>query len=286
MKEKLEDIKGAILYSTKNIASLNIIENLKKYYAWKEEGKQIYFSSCGKKECCTTFFGYGQDVEILEVKPTKEMAEKYFLYASSHKSEKNLPSLTVHVPGNWVEAEYGGEPKTLNYSFGSKIKQILKYIDEESKKNSFGWQISMEVDHHGPTIKEKKALIFVEIGSGPEEWKDQIAGKIIATAIFKALLIKSQSYKTYIAFGGGHYAPKFSEFVLGKRKLEGEEIAISHICPKYRVERIDKEVIKQAIEKNFEKIEGALIDKKGLDKSGREKIVNILEELKLKYYFV
>ncbi|MCX8162999.1 MAG: hypothetical protein N3D10_00390 [Candidatus Micrarchaeota archaeon] len=286
MRQKIETKKGAILYSTKNPASLNIIRNLKEHFAWQENGQNLFFSACGKTSCCTKLFAYGQNVEILEVKPTAHMTEEYFLYASSHKSEKKFPSLTVHVPGNWAEAGYGGKPKTLNYSFGCKIKQILKYIEQENKKNNLNWNVSLEVDHHGPTIEEKKPLIFVEIGSDKEEWENPLAGKIIAGALFSALLVKSPEYKTYIGFGGGHYAPKFTDYVLGKRLIDGEEIAISHICPKYRIEQIDRDIVQEAIKKNFEKIEGILIDKKGVDKAQKEKIVNISKELKIKYEFV
>ncbi|MFN3910360.1 MAG: D-aminoacyl-tRNA deacylase, partial [Candidatus Anstonellaceae archaeon] len=256
MENRLETKKGAILYSTLNEASLNIIDKLKKDFHWQETEDGLFFSPCNKKSCCSCFYAYGQKESILEVKPTNKMEEDYFLYASTHKSEKNLKSLTVHIPGNFGKADYGGKPKTLNYAFASKMKQILKFLDEENKKNKLNWEVSMEVDHHGPTIEEKKALIFVEIGSQKKEWENPLAGKIVASVLFKALLQKAPEYKTYIGFGGGHYAPKFNDYQLGKKTLNGEEIALSHICSKYKIEEIDKEVLTQALEKNLEKIEG------------------------------
>ncbi|MCM8830725.1 MAG: D-aminoacyl-tRNA deacylase [Candidatus Omnitrophica bacterium] len=287
MYNRIETRKGAILYSTKNEASLNIIDKLKRYFYWREEQKdKLYFSPCLKSDCCTKFYAYGQEKEILQVRPTKSMKEDYFLYASTHKSEKSLKSLTVHIPGNFSEAKFGGEPKTLNYSFASKLKQILKLLDEENKKNSLGWNVTMEVDHHGPTIKEKKPLIFVEIGSSKDEWQEPVAGKIVASVLFNALLLKAEEYKTYIAFGGGHYAPKFNDYQLGKKKLNQEEIAISHICSKYDIEQLDKELVFEAIEKNLEKIEGALIDKKGLNNKQQERLIKILKEVELNYFFV
>jgi D-aminoacyl-tRNA deacylase len=276
--QKPETKKGAILYSTTNLASKNILENLKKI-GFRELEKDLYFFSfCSKSDCCSKFFAYGFEKDIIDIEPKEEFREDYFLYASSHKSQKELKSLTVHFPGNWADAEFSGEPKKLNYAFASKTKQILKILYEENKKNNLNYQVSLEVDHHGPTIKQKKPLIFVEIGSTREEWENPLAGQIVARAIFKALLIKAEEYPTYIGFGGGHYCPKFNDYVLGRKKLNNKEIAIAHICPNYLIDKLDSEILQQALKKNFEKIEGILIDKKGTTKEQKQKVLDLIKE--------
>ena len=50
-------------------------------------------------------------------------------------------------------------------------------------------------------------------------------------------------YNTIIAFGGLHHSPNFKKIILNT------EFAISHVCPKYNLENLDKNMIKQAIEK-------------------------------------
>ncbi|MFA5107978.1 MAG: D-aminoacyl-tRNA deacylase [Candidatus Micrarchaeia archaeon] len=283
MKLNKEDKKGLVLFSLQNDASANIMNHLHKDWKWqKEDEANYFFSACGDKDGCTVFLAKGEDEEIIKIEP-RENAD-YYLYASTHKSEKEMPALTAHFPGNWASADFGGQTSTLNIAFACKLKQILKFMKEGADENGLNWQINMEVDHHGPTPQNgKKKLIFVEIGSGEKEWKNEVAGKIVAAAIMKSLARKAPVYDTYLGIGGGHYTPKFSEYVLGKKLLDGKEIAISHILPKHRVDEIDSKMLLQAMQKSVEPIKGALIDHKGLNKEQREKIIGMLEKEKIEY---
>jgi len=274
---------GTILYSTTNDASLNIVENLQKNWAWKKKNERLYtFSACGKSECCTGFQAAGFEKSIIEIEP--DYKAEFYLYASTHKSEKGTPALTAHFPGNWGSADFGGNPKTLNTAYACKLKQILKLLDIGNKELGLNWEVNAEVDHHGPTPQDGNLpLIFVEIGSTQKEWVNPVAGKIVASAMFKALIRPVEKFEAYIAFGGGHYAPAFGDYILGKKLLDGKEIAISHICPKYRVDELDESVILQAVKKTIEPVEGALIDWKGLSQEQREKIVSILDKEKIKW---
>lgn len=272
---------GSILYSTENEASMNIIRHLQEDWNWRRQGDKLYdFSACGKKDCCTGLKAVGYDKEIIDIEPDFE--SNYYLYASTHRSEKNMPSLTAHFPGNWASADFGGEPRTLNMANATRLKQILKQIKEAATKRELGWTISMEVDHHGPTPQGgEKQLIFVEIGSSKKEWNDDTAGAIIAEAMMKSILRIPKEYPTYIALGGGHYAPKFTQFVLGEKTLDGQEIAISHICPKYKVDGLDEDMLKQAVEKTAEGVKGVLIDWKGLKKEQKDRLIPIIEDMGL-----
>lgn len=273
---------GTVLYSTQNEASLNIVESLKKDWAWKEKRERlITFSACGKSDCCTGFSAVGYDLEITRIEP--DFDASYFIYASTHKSESKKPALTAHFPGNWSDADFGGGKKTLNVAYACKLKQILKFIDEGNSELGLGWEVCAEVDHHGPTPKNGSLpLIFAEIGSTSQEWKNPVAAKIVSSAIFKALVRKTEQWDTYIAFGGGHYAPAFTDFILGKKMLDGKEIAISHMCPKYRADNIDAQMVRQAVQKTVEPVAGALVDKKGLDSKQREIVCAALDEAKIR----
>jgi D-aminoacyl-tRNA deacylase len=274
---------GAILFSTQNIASLNIISHLGKNWNWlKENEKKYYFSICGKGSCKTGLRAIGYDLPIIEIEPDFDAG--YYLYASTHKSAQNTPSLTAHICGNWGAADFGGEPKTLNMAYACKLKQILKFLREGALREKLSWEACLEVDHHGPTPNNgSKPLIFVEIGSSEKEWGNELAGKIVAEAIMKSLVREAPAHPAYLAFGGGHYAPKFNAYEFGDKKIGGREIALSHICPKYRVDELDEAMVLQAYEKSIEPIEGALIDWKGLTQEQREKIISILEKLNIKW---
>ncbi|MDE1797777.1 MAG: hypothetical protein KGH63_00035 [Candidatus Micrarchaeota archaeon] len=279
--------RGAILYSTSNAASLNIVRHLETDWNWKREGPaSLSFSPCAKPDCHCGAQARGYGKEIIAIEP--DFPAPYFLYASSHKSAAGKPALTAHIPGNWAAADFGGKPRTLNMAYASKLKQILQLLAEGAKKHQLGWPVDMEVDHHGPTpgpldgIGENgKAalppLVFVEIGSGPEQWENELAGKVVAEAMMKALFRPAPPAPVYLGLGGGHYAPKFTPLM-----ISGEE-AVGHVGPKPHAASFDATMLQQAIEKTQEKVAGALIDWKGLPGEQRERIITLLEEDGMKW---
>ncbi len=118
--------------------------------------------------------------------------------------------------------------------------------------------------------------MFIEIGSDMEQWQDPEAGQIIAKTIMILLENPPQKYRVAFGIGGLHHTPIF-------RKVKDKtDIAFGHICPKYNLENLDKEMIKQALEKTQEKVDLIILDWKGLGQF-KEKIVNLLEELNLEY---
>ena len=60
------------------------------------------------------------------------------------------------------------------------------------------------------------------------------------------------------------------------------EIAFSHICPKFQLENLDEELIKQSIEKTKEKVDFIVLDWKGLGKE-KQRIVEMLKNLNLEF---
>lgn len=284
-------MKGAILFSLENAASLNIMRHLENDWKWKRKsGAHYKFSACAKEDCCSGVDAFGFAKEIIAIEPddakkaagahsgAKPFAADYFLYASSHKSEVGKPALTAHVPGNWAKNEMGGDARTLNVAYACKVKQILQLLDEANKKHGLNWPVDMEVDHHGPTPNNgKERLIFVEIGSKAEEWENELAGKVVAEAMMKALFREAPSVPVYLGLGGGHYTPKFTPLM-----ISGDE-AVGHILPKYQCENFDAAMLAQAIEKTHEKVEGALVDWKGIPGEHRERIITLIEEEGLKW---
>ena len=183
---------------------------------------------------------------------------------STHRSEKEYPALTVHVPGNWNNADMGGAPRTLNTVMASKMKEVLLGLHEGNKKYSLGWNVNMEVDHHGPTCSVP--IMFVEIGSSEKEWGNLTAAKIVAESVMK-MLDSDSVYPAYFCVGGGHYSQRFT-----KLGLEDPGKAAGHILPKYQAPFIGMDTFRQAMEKCVEEVEGVLIEKKGVRKEHRELI--------------
>jgi len=254
----------AIIVSKQDPAGMNIknsllelfeFENHKSY--WKYENIKLYEVEQESIYC--------EDID-------KIITADYLIFATKHKSEAGTNSLSVHVPGNWSKAELGGKDKTLCLAPASLVKEMFLELNEQGQ--NLGYEITLEAVHHGPCIE--KPVMFIEIGSNEEHWKDSKAGKVIAKTIMNVLTKEIKVYKTVIGLGASHYPQPFNKLLLRT------EYAIGQICPKYQMENLDEEMLLQAVKKNVEKIEFVLLDWKGL--SGyKEKIIELLGKLDLKY---
>lgn len=193
----------------------------------------------------------------------------YFVILSPHKSEMKLQSLTVHIPGNWDSADHGGAPRTLNTSYASRQRFLLRSLAEKNKKYGLNFNVNYEVDHHGPTIS--KPIIFVEIGSSEAEWKNPLAAKIIAESVF-GLLDFNETCESYFGVGGGHYGPLFTRYALEK------DFGFGHMLPKYKCDSIAEDTFRQALEKNKEQPKAIMLDKKGVNKEQRENVEKLAGE--------
>ncbi|PIZ00786.1 hypothetical protein COY61_01590, partial [bacterium (Candidatus Gribaldobacteria) CG_4_10_14_0_8_um_filter_33_9] len=155
---------------------------------------------------------------------------------------------------------------------------VLKTLFQEMSKNlPSGWELTLEVTHHGPFIE--KPCCFIEIGSNEEDWRKKEAGKALAIAIENAIKILNKQkikYKTVIGIGGPHYCPSMTKIQLNS------DIAISHIIPQY-VFPITENMISQALKKTEEKVSFAIIDWKGLDSEERKQTIDLLNKINLEY---
>ncbi len=237
-----------VLYTSKNTASRNIAEEFSRICP-----KGIEFVETGAES-------------VLEV-PTDFDAD-YLVVLSSHKSATAGRMITAHFPGNWGEAGLGGDPRRLNTAYGSKIKEFIKAV------HGRGWPVFIEADHHGPTID--KPIIFVEIGSTKNEWDSREAAKIVAEGTL-AMIKSRKRYESVLGIGGGHYAKRFTEFVLET------EYAVGHIAPKYSIDDMDFSIFMQAIEKNIEKIKKVVLLKEETNRKQKDKINGFSEKAGIAY---
>lgn len=197
----------------------------------------------------------------------------FIIFASKHSSSRGEKAITVHTPGNFHEAKFGGEIGRISKTSALFIKQLIAKISEHSKKSNLkNYSITMEATHHGPLIE--KPCVFVEIGSAETEYTDKRAGFIIAKAILETMEdFKENPYNEIaVAIGGPHYCPNFN-----KLQLESN-VAISHVIPQYAFP-LTEEMIMEAVKKTEEDLDFAVLDWKGLGNAEeRQKIIDILEK--------
>jgi D-aminoacyl-tRNA deacylase len=159
------------------------------------------------------------------------------IFASRHRAESRIPTLTVHPIGNYSSADFGGKPGTLCKTSPQLMTSALRNLAMNAK--GLGFNVSFETTHHGPVVDSP--AFYIEIGSYEELWGREDAAKAIAESI---LSIRDNGYPTMVCVGGGHYAPRFTEVALSRR------VAIGHMAANYALEALDAGMIAQMTSKS------------------------------------
>ena len=110
--------------------------------------------------------------------------------------------------------------------------------------------------------------LYIEIGSGEEEWIDDGAGEIVAEAI---LTLQCVDVPVAVGFGGGHYAPRQTKLTLEA------EVAFGHIFPNYQLERLDYGLIREAFLKSD--ADFGYIDRKAMRAGPRNGLIETINRL-------
>ncbi len=189
------------------------------------------------------------------------------IFLSRHSSEKKVNSLTVHPVGNFSTAELGGNYGEVAPCDPWVQSAILRSIKESYVGNKY--QITFEATHHGP--RSESRIMFAEIGTGPENWEDSEALGALAAGIRR---FKQEDYPNYIAAGGGHYAPKFTDAAMEMK------INIGHIISKYRMDDMVANGLQLAFDSTPE-CKGFILDRKGLRSGHLEAIRKFCSEKEL-----
>lgn len=263
--------------SKKDVASINIAKQVLKSYPFKpcEEkfnGAQSYATTICGQEVKLAFF----DEELIYLQNLNDFSPKLKLVIclSRHSSESGTPTLSVHTPGNLGKTCLGGLSRKVSVAPANAMRTALKVIAHLAKEKNLNYKVSYECTHHGPSLD--KPTMFVELGSSPEQWKDIEAAEVIAHAAIAAVSnFGRKEAKTALGIGGPHYNEKFTRI-----SLEGD-IAFGHIIPKYAIHEVDVEIIKQCVDKTFEKVELAVLDWKGIKGEDKQHLIRILGELNL-----
>lgn len=260
-------MRFAIAYSKKDPAGINIVAELKK-------------------------FGYLPHIPIIELKNELVFSDDlnprnypqlrnidFLIFASKHQSAKGEHSLSLHAPGNWRSADFGGQESKVCPTSAYILKYLFLEMNKKAKEENLlgDYKITLEATHHGPFIS--MPCCFIEIGSSEEQWKNPKAGRALAKTIFELQNFNKENYnwKSSIAIGGPHYCPGFNRIQLET------EYAISHIIPEYALPLTEK-ILKEAEEKTIEQIDTVLLDWKGIGRSEeRKKTLDLLSSFGLKF---
>jgi D-aminoacyl-tRNA deacylase len=278
-----------IVFSKGNAAGETIANALIKNYGFLPKDNLV--SEDGKYNWRSWSDGRFAMIELTTMHIYSDQLMAYSLFNSSdlivmlstHKSETSMPSVSIHSNGNFGEGnKMGGNPRELAYSSASAQKIGLAYL---SKNPLEGFPYYLEATHHGPTAW-KSPIVWVEIGSTEKEYMNLAAAELMANCAmeicekWKVGKKADLADKIALGFGGTHYCAKFSKLI-----LEGN-YEFSYIFSKHLLSESTPGMIRQAIEKSVEPVEIALIEKKSINASTREKIIADLKTAGLNYGLV
>jgi len=167
------------------------------------------------------------------------------VFASRHSGETG-PLLTAHHTGNLGPAEHGGDPDSLARAAPNAHDRVIDALSEHAPA---GYEVGTECTHHGPTDVGAPSL-FVEVGSGPDQWADPEAARAVARATLAlrdsapdrspepgptAEVAETDRYRRHlVGVGGGHYAPRF------ERVLRETDWAVGHVLADWGLKALDR----------------------------------------------
>jgi D-aminoacyl-tRNA deacylase len=298
-RERSERIQGSsdggkmkvLLVSLEDPASRNIRDRLIEEATWEKVGeflgREILLNGdllLFEKEGTHLYFE-NVDREISEHIRTEltefhDPAGKYplelLIFLSRHRSEMDIRSLTVHPPGNFLGADFGGDPGKLPPSAPIEMTAALRSLHKEKKALGLKDQTTFEVTHHGPLLGSPS--FFIEIGSDENRWDIPELGRSIARALLSNNFRSPEiTPPISIGIGGGHYAPRFTDRAMRKK------FSFGHMIPDYILMNTDK--IKPLIElavRSTPGVEQAFLHISQKNEGILEMVPEILDELGLK----
>ncbi len=269
-----------LVASNKDVASLSIKEQILKHYVFHKaldtfEQNPVYTADVNEKQ--VTLVTLDRESVKAQHLPEKFPDAKLIVFISRHSSQSAKPTLTVHAPGNFGDAELGGLPKKVSVCPAVAMQTALKaLVHYQEQLHLFDYEISYEVTHHGPSLNVP--AMFVELGSSPPQWSDHVAAEAVAHSAMTAIAnFEAPTTSAVLGIGGTHYNQQFTLMALMGAATFG------HMIPKYAVSAIDADIVKQCVERTLEKVPLALLDWKGIKSEDKPSLLAALESAGLPY---
>lgn len=157
------------------------------------------------------------------------------VFLSRHRAASGRKALTVHSMGVFLPGgpDFGGKPGYLSPAMPLDEMHLLRSMKEYSNIIP-EFAVSLEATHHGPAVGLPSCNF--EIGSTAEHWPIKEAGEVQGRVLYDVYFSHMTNIDTPIAvgFGGGHYAPRFTDIVLKYN------VAVGHIIPSYILDAAEK----------------------------------------------
>ncbi|AGN00801.1 hypothetical protein L593_04250 [Salinarchaeum sp. Harcht-Bsk1] len=168
------------------------------------------------------------------------------VFASRHSGDTG-PLLSAHPTGNFGDAEYGGADRSLARAPPNALAAVIEALAEHAPE---AYDVSLECTHHGPTDVGAPSM-FVELGSGPEQWADPAGAEAVARAILDVAGVAADAplendiRRHVVGFGGNHYAPRFT------RIARETDWAVGHVVADWSLDELgspaaNADVVEQA----------------------------------------
>ncbi|WP_363467479.1 D-aminoacyl-tRNA deacylase [Halogeometricum borinquense] len=260
----------AVVVSRADNASVHIGERLLELADWVEQTDDSRPDEAGGG----TYYRHGEfelrefdgwHLELERVADAFSESPEFIAFVSRHSGETG-PLLTAHFTGNFGPAEYGGDSGAFARSCPNAQKAVVEAFDRHAPD---AYDVGVECTHHGPTDPGAPAM-FVELGSGEDEWEDPAGARAVAQSVLDLSGVTADRDRHLVGFGGGHYAPRFDRIV------RETDWAVGHIGAEWPLDAMgspaeNRDVIRRAFEASA--AEYAVIE------GDRPELVEVVESL-------
>ncbi len=172
-----------LVASDKDTASLNIKHQILNHYPFnksKESFQQKTLYDAQINGQIVTLVTLNEESVRAQNLPEQFPNANLIVFISKHSSQSGKPTLSVHTPGNFGNAELGGLPKVVSVAPAAAMQTALKKILQFKEAFRIDYEVSYECTHHGPSLNVP--TMFVEFGSCPPQWGDTVAAQTVAHA--------------------------------------------------------------------------------------------------------
>ena len=227
-------------------------------YSWRLHDKEIRLLTVNGELAYLQDLANKSDVELI-------------IFVSRHESRDNKPIFSVHVPGNFSKAEFGGLSRKVSIVPANAMRAaLIEMTAQRTLLELEEFTVYYEGTHHGPSLDTP--AVFVEIGSTPTEWNNPLAGEVVAHAAITAIK-NTLKVEGAVGIGGSHCNRRLTSI------SQDSNIAFGHIIPSYAFKWLTPELINQCIERTLEKNPTLVLDWKGIDRKDRGRLQEVLDNV-------
>jgi D-aminoacyl-tRNA deacylase len=268
-----------LVASNKDIASLNIKQQILNHYPFRQTAETfqqnpVYAAEVNGKN--VTLATLDQESVHAQNLPQDFSDADFIVFISRHSSQSGKPTLSVHTPGNFGNAELGGLSRSVSVCPAMAMQNALKELMNQKEQLNLNYDVSYECTHHGPSLNTP--TMFVELGSSEAQWNDLTAAQAVAHAAMHAISnFEAASKSAVLGIGGMHYNQKFTRMALA------DEAVFGHMIPKYAVNLVDTEILRQCVEKTFETVSMVVLDWKGIKSEDKPALLQALDAVGLPF---